>query len=110
MPSNEGITQELVEPATVRTRAPAFRSAVWWQVSLNVAYVLVAGPRGLGYLLLLAIGLALDLPRLALRLLLAGCLGLLYTATQAVLWLLRSIRPSTDWRDWRWWTSGARRS
>src|SRR3712207_3930103 len=89
MPGHESVTQKLDQPAPVRTRAPVFDSTVWWQISLNVAYVLVAGPRGLGYLLLLTIGLALDLPRLAIYLLLAGSLGLLYSTVRAVLWLLR---------------------
>ena len=93
MPSSEGATQRLDEPVPVRTRAPAFDLAVWWQVSLNIAYVLVAGPRGLMYVLLLAFGLALDLPHLAIRLLLAGTLGLLHTALRAVAWLVRFGLP-----------------
>ncbi len=70
-----------------RAAAPvhAFERSAWWQVSLNVVYVLVAGPRGLVFLLLLLIGLALDLPRLAIRMLLAACFGLLITAARGSL-------------------------
>jgi|GEM_PF-607808 len=89
MPTNEVVTQELDEPVLARRRAFVFNAAGWWQVFLNVAYVLVAGPRGLVYLLLFVMGLALDLPRLAIRLILLGSLGLLYTAARAVLWVLR---------------------
>lgn len=89
MPSNEGVTQRLDEPAAAYLPTPTFNRAAWSQVSWNVAYVLAAGPRGLGYLLVLAIGLALDLPPLLFRLLLASSLGLLYAAGRAALWLLR---------------------
>jgi signal transduction histidine kinase len=81
-------TQKVDQPTPTHTRAPAFDRAVWWQVFLNVAYVLVAGPRGLCYLLLLAIGLILDLLHLAIRLLLAGILALLYMVARATLWLV----------------------
>ncbi len=89
MPANEGVTQKLDAPTPVQLRTMLLSRAAWWQVALNVAYVLVAGPRGLLYSLILVIGLALDLPVLALRLLLATFLGLLNSMVRASLWLLR---------------------
>jgi signal transduction histidine kinase len=54
-----------------------------------VAYVLVAGPRGIVFALVLLLGLALDLPILLLRLLLATVFGLLSTTARLMLWLVR---------------------
>ena len=62
----------------------------WLHIVLTVLYVLMAGPRGLGYLLLLGSGLVLDLSWLALRLLLAVALSLASTVGRVLRWLARA--------------------
>jgi signal transduction histidine kinase len=66
----------------------------WLHRVLTVLYVLLAGPRGLGYLLLLGSGLVLDLSWLALRLLLAIALSLASTVGRVLRWLARAARDA----------------
>ena len=80
MTSNEAAIQEGDELLLAAPPAPASNRAAWRHVPLNVAYVLLAGPLGLNYLLLLTIGLALDLPWLAIRVLVAAALSLFRNA------------------------------
>jgi two-component system, OmpR family, phosphate regulon sensor histidine kinase PhoR len=89
MPSHEGATTKLEAPVKTHRRTTALTVAWWRHIALEVAYVLVAGPRGLLYALVLMVGLALDLPYLAARIAVGGGFRLLYTLARALLWLLR---------------------
>lgn len=87
MSGHEGSTQKLAPPAARQPGAPVIDRAAWWQLGRNVAYVLAAGPRGLGYLAVLAITLLLDLLHMLLRMLVAGALTLLEIALHGLRWL-----------------------
>jgi two-component system, OmpR family, phosphate regulon sensor histidine kinase PhoR len=90
MSGHEGVTTRLDEPEPGRVRVIMPDRAMWSRVLWYVAYVLIAGPRGLGFTIALALGLVLDLSVLTVRLLLASTFGLLYAAARAMLWLLRN--------------------
>jgi hypothetical protein len=89
MSNNDVITKKLDTPTRISRHTGAFGRPLWWQVPLNVAYVLVAGPRGAAYVLVLLTGLVLDLPGLLLRLVLATTIGILSAMARTVLWLFR---------------------
>ncbi|HSH79956.1 MAG TPA: ATP-binding protein [Herpetosiphonaceae bacterium] len=81
--------QRLNRPPRTPRRVRLFEVARWRRLALRIAYVLVAGPLGLCYLLLLAVALTLDLLLLLVQVLVAGTLVLIYAPARAVRWLLQ---------------------
>lgn len=80
--------QEVNDSARPPIRAHVFGEPVWRRAGRNMLYLLVSGPLGLGYIILLLLGLILDLLLLGMYIVVSGSLVLAYSSVRGVLRLL----------------------